>query len=318
MSNIMITMAEDTAATTAENFGIRYPVDEYDCLDFAQSLKDIGHQIYFVNWKDLEANEFQRMFDYNNSEFVRPVLINKFDLIFVYKMEGFYSDIPRFTSMLDRFEVTSVINDTATIRHNLSKNYLWQLAERDVDVIPCFYLREINERIEKGERFVVKPLRGERGKGIFLANSKKDLRTIAGEEDFYFAQEFMECIQDGERSLVFLGHEYQHAVIKHPSATNKAEFRCNESLGGTVAIYEPTEKELSFCKKVLQTYEELGYPAHFSRIDILNSSDRPVLLEAELLNPSIYANYSKEGKEFGLRLANYFEQFIAKNRRSRA
>ncbi len=318
MNTIMFTMAEDTAATTAENFGIRYPVDEYDCLDFAQSLKDIGHQIYFVNWKDLESNEFRRMFDFNNSEFVTPVPIDNFDLIFVYKMEGFYSDIPRFTSMLDRFEVTNVINDPATIRHNLSKSYLWELAKLGINVIPSFHLNEIHDRIENGERFVVKPFRGERGKGVFLAKSKKDLRAIAGEEDCYFAQEFMEDIRDGERSLVFLGHEYQHAVIKHPSAANKSEFRCNESLGGTVAIYEPTEKELSFCKTVLQTYEELGCPVHFSRVDILRSSNGPVLLEAELLNPSIYANYSLKGKQFGNRLANYFEQLIANHQRARA
>lgn len=314
----MFTMAEDTAATTADNFGIRYPVDEYDCLDFAKSLKEIGHQIHFVNWKDLEATEFRRMFDYNNSEFVRPVPIDNFDLIFVYKMEGFYSDIPRFTSMLDRFDVTNVVNDTATIRHNLSKSYLWKLAEQGIAVIPSFYLNEINDRLENGEQFVIKPLRGERGKGIFLAKSKKELRAISGEEDFYFAQEFMESIRDGERSLVFLGHEYQHAVIKHPSAANKSEFRCNESLGGTVAIYEPTERELSFCKRVLQAYEELGYPVHFSRVDILSSADGPVLLEAELLNPSIYANYSLKGKQFGDRLANYFEQIISNHQRTRA
>jgi glutathione synthase/RimK-type ligase-like ATP-grasp enzyme len=305
-----MTMAEDVAETSAANFGIRYPVDEHDCLHFALSLKELDHQVYFVNWMDLGASEFERMFSYNRSEFVRPVNIRDMDMIFVYKMEGFYADVNRFNRMLDRFADANVINDVATIRHNLAKSYLWQLEEKGVRTIPSYRINEVRNRIDQGESFVIKPLKGERGKGIFLAHSNAELATISDEEDQYFAQEFMPSIRDGERSLVFLGHEYQHAVIKHPSAKNTTEFRCNESLGGTVAIYEPTNKEIDFCQNVLKTYEDLGYPVHFSRVDVIGSSAGPVLLEAELLNPSIYANYSRKGKQFGDRIAKYFDQFM--------
>lgn len=304
-------MAEDVAATSATNFGIRFPVDEHDCLHFAQSLKELGHQIYFVNWMDLGINEFERMFSYNNSEFVRPINLRDMDMIFVYKMEGFYADIPRFKRMLDRFAQANVINDLATIRHNLDKSYLWQLEKFGIRIIPSYRIPEISERIEQGENFVIKPLKGERGKGIFLARTKAELAPIRGEDEQYFAQQFMPSIRQGERSLVFLGHKYQHAVIKHPSAENKAEFRCNESLGGTVAIYEPTSEEIDFCQRVLKTYEDMGYPVHFSRIDVINSEAGSILLEAELLNPSIYANYSNKGKQFGDRLALYFDQYMS-------
>jgi hypothetical protein len=57
-------------------------------------------------------------------------------------------------------------------------------------------------------------------------------------------------------------------------------------------------------------YEGLGYPAHFSRVDILSVEGFPMLLEAELLNPSMYANYSKKGEAFGKQLALYFDRFI--------
>lgn len=305
-----MTMAEEAATTSASNFGIRYPVDEHDCLHFAESLKTLGYEVYFVNWMDLNGREFERMFSFNSSEFVSPVPVRDMDLIFVYKMEGFLYDLARFHRMLDRFSGSNVINDIATIRHNLDKSYLWELSARGIRTIPSYRIREAANRLNHGERLVVKPLKGERGKGVFLAKSASDLAFIHGSEDQYFAQEFMPGIRDGERSLVFLGHEYQHAVIKHPSARDANEFRCNESLGGTVAVYEPTADEMDFAKRVLRTYETLGCTAHFSRVDLLKSDDGPVLLEAELLNPSIYANYSNKGKQFGDRIAAYFDQFL--------
>jgi hypothetical protein len=38
-----------------------------------------------------------------------------------------------------------------------------------------------------------------------------------------------------------------------------------------------------------------------------------LLVEAELLNPSIYANYSKLGPEFGRAIAQYFHRLLLKS-----
>lgn len=302
-----MTMAEEAAATSATHFGVRYAVDEHDCLHFAESLKALGYEVYFVNWKDLSGREFERMFCFNTSQFVPPLPIGAMDLVFIYKMEGFLYDLARFHRMLDRFSGSKAINDLATIRHNLDKSYLWELSTRGVRVIPSYGMREAAERLGNGEPLVIKPLKGERGNGVFLASKPSDLAAIRGLEDEFFAQEFMACVRNGERSLVFLGHEYQHAVIKHPRAGG---FRCNESLGGSIAVYEPTADEVCFARRVLRAYEDLGYPVHFGRVDLLESEDGPVLLEAELLNPSIYANYSGKGRQFGDRIADYFDRFL--------
>ncbi|MBP9091815.1 hypothetical protein KBI23_12395 [bacterium] len=315
MSRLLITMAEDVEKSTASEFALKYSVDEYDSLHFAQSLKELGHHVYFVNWRDLlidlpSASRFDRMYSYNDECFVAPVALLDFDLVFVYKMEGFYRDSQRFNDMLSCFSHCKVINDIGTIKHNFNKSYLWQLQERDVRIIPSFKVCDIKDRLSQGERFVVKPLCGERGNEIFLANQPLDLFSIEGCEDAFFAQQFMPEIWQGERSLVFLGDQFQHAVIKLPSRANQSEFRCNESLGGTVDVYEATEQEINFAKRVLRVYEGLGYPAHFSRVDILSVEGFPMLLEAELLNPSMYANYSKKGEAFGKQLALYFDRFI--------
>ena len=77
-----------------------------------------------------------------------------------------------------------------------------------------------------------------------------------------------------------------------------------------MAVYEPRADELEYALKVLKAYQSMGYPVHFSRIDLIDAEAGPTLVEAELLNPSIYANYSRRGPEFGEQIAGYFDRLI--------
>lgn len=323
MANILLTLAEEVGATTENHFAVRFPVDENDCYDFAAGLKAIGHKVYFVNWRDLDLEnerdsknvQFNRMFDYQNSRFVKPLKLTDFTLVFVYKMEGFYFDLPRFFHMVSTFEksIPIVVNDPSTIRHNIDKSYLFQLHERGVSVGYPYTIEDAVElRLKSNLPCVIKPMFGERGNKVLLAKSVADLKEIAGKENEFVAQEYMPEIRQGEKSLAYLGFDFQHAVIKRPNKENVDEFRCNESLGGTVDIYEPTSQELDYCINLLKVYESFGCPIHFSRIDFVTTQAGPKLVEAELLNPSIYANYSKKGEQFGNAIAAYFDELIKK------
>jgi glutathione synthase/RimK-type ligase-like ATP-grasp enzyme len=313
VSNIFLTMAEERESTRDDHFAVKYKVDEYDCYDFSNELKALGHDVFFANWDDLVEREFTRMFHDNGKRFVAPPALSQMDLIFVYKMEGFYFNLLKFFRMVQTFADACqiVINDLATIRHNIDKRYLWDLEGKNVRVIPTRNVDDsIRERLAKGEPFVFKPIRGERGNGVVLVRTLDELSIIKGKEDEYLAQDYMPEIRDGERSLVFLGFQYQHAVLKRPSLSNLQEFRCNESLGGTVSVYEPTKEELDFALRTLKAYESLGCPIHYSRIDLIQTPKGPTLVEAELINPSIYANYSGKGVEFGKKIARYFHQLL--------
>jgi glutathione synthase/RimK-type ligase-like ATP-grasp enzyme len=315
MSKFVFTLAEDEAKTTESHFAVKYSVDENDCYDFADGLKALGHDVYFVNWADLgdQSGEFTRMFHDNTKRFIAPLSLSKFDLGFVYKMEGFLFNLPRFMQMVSRFEKACgvVVNQPDTIRHNIDKHYLFQLGALGIRVPETFQLsNETEALLSQGRKFVIKPWCAERGFGATLAQKPEDLANVSGPHFDYMAQEYLPEIRDGERSLVFLGFEFQHAVLKKPQASNPNEFRCNESLGGTVAVYKPSQSELQFAVSVLRTYSSLGYQVHFSRIDFVNGDRGPILIEAELLNPSIYASYSNLGAEFGARLADYFDALV--------
>jgi glutathione synthase/RimK-type ligase-like ATP-grasp enzyme len=318
MSNILLTMAEDKERTTPSHFAVKYNVDEEDCFEFSKALQALKHNVFFANWDDLgRAGEFVRMFHDNKKKFIPQLPLAEIDLVFVYKMEGFYFNLPRFFGMVELFSeaVPLVVNHPATIRHNIDKRYLWALEKKGVRIIPTSVVDEsVRERLDAGESFVLKPIRGERGTNVMLARRSADLDAVKGCEHEYLAQDFMPSIRAGERSLVYLGFEYQHAVLKKPSASNPEEFRCNESLGGTVEVYEPETEELNFAVQVLEAYESLGCPINYSRIDMIQTDEGPALIEAELINPSIYANYSNKGTQFGQRIARYFHRLLKAER----
>ncbi len=308
-----MTLAEESEATTASHFAVKYHVDEYDCFEFSHGLRALGHEVFFANWDDLGEGALARMFHDNRKTFITPPPLAAMDLIFVYKMEGFYFDLPRFFGMVQTFADASplVINHPATIRHNIDKRYLWALEQKGIRIPPTHYVDErVRERLAAGVSFVLKPIRGERGTGVMLAQTPADLSAVEGREDDYLAQEFMPTAREGEMSLVFLGFEYQHAVLKKPPAGDPREFRSNESLGGTAAVYEPRPEELSFARQVLAAYESLGCPVHYSRIDLIQTGDGPTLIEAELINPSAFANYTRNGEQFGRRIAHYFDALL--------
>jgi glutathione synthase/RimK-type ligase-like ATP-grasp enzyme len=331
-----MTLAEDTAASSGTSFAVLHRVDEHDCLEFARALRNRGHDVYFVNWRDIDMNarRITRAFMSNRGEFHSDIACSDFDLVFVYKMEGFLRDQARFFDMVDLFEqcCRAVVNAPATIRSNIDKGYLFELAANKIPVIPSYRLvathtasrhpdthdvdsfaRDLHAR---GKSAVIKPLRAERGDGIFKLDAADDVgdwQTALSRIDLsqYLAQEYVPSIRDGERSLAYLGHDFQHGVIKYPNPRDPREFRCNESLGGKVARYTPTAQELDIANRVLASCEALGWPVHFSRVDLVPSPQGPLLMEAELLNPSVYANYAGRGQAFGEALADHFSSLLS-------
>ncbi len=313
MSVILITMPEARERSTVEHFALRTEVDEDDGLDFASGLAELGHQVYFVDWVDFGEGRSSRMFSYRDQRFVPPRPVETMDLIFAYNFKNHAANLDLFFRMLHCFETVPaiVVNEPLLIRHNLDKSYYWDLERASIRVIPNYEVStRLRRQFEAGQRLVLKPRHGECGVGIHLVSSVKELGLVEGRESDYIAQHFMLEIRCGERSLVFLGREFSHAVLKMPAPGDPREFRCNESLGGTVHVYRPTTEEMDFALAVLDGYSSLGHVPHFSRVDLIDTETGPCLMEAELMNPSMFANYSGSGTRFGRAVASYLDGLL--------
>jgi len=306
-----MTLAEVPELTRDDHFAVKLSVDDGDCYDFSDELQALGHEVFFANWDDLNGREFSRMFHDNAKKFITPPLLSDMDLIFVYKMEGFYFNLSGFFQMVQTFAEAAplVVNDPATIRHNIDKRYLIELERKGILVPPTQLMNNsVRERLARGEPFVLKPISGERGTGVMLVKTPEDLAAVEGHEEEYLAQDYIPGVRAGEISFVFLGFECQFAFLKRPSNPN--EFRCNASQGGTAVLYEPTTAEMNFALRTLRAYESFGCPIHYSRIDLIKSDLGPMLMEAELINPSIFARYFDRGEEFGKKIAAYFDRLL--------
>ncbi|MFP4645223.1 MAG: RimK family alpha-L-glutamate ligase [Candidatus Woesearchaeota archaeon] len=313
---VLFTLAEDRVRSTENHFEIYYNTDERDSLHFAYSLMLKNYDVYFVNWHDFNGTGFSRMFSYNEQKFVEPVSINEIDIFFVYQFLEFSKDelsLKKFLSMVQVFENTGglVINDPKTIRKNISKEYLIDLNRENVPSVKTYHLDEnIIARMEAGEEFVIKPKVGEGGAGQIKTSEVTEIKEQIANKEHYIAQEYYPSGKNGEKSLVFLGDEFSHAVLKMPNPKKEDEYRSNESMGGTVSVYEPTEEEISFARSVLKVWRDWGYSVHYSRIDLIEINGKPHVIEAELMNPAAYANYSDIGPTFGERVAEYFDKLV--------
>ena len=302
--NIIITVPEDRSKTTNDNMALLHKIEEDDCRHFATELDALGYQTGFANWEDYDG-QFHRVFVPGSREWRDTVDPAQTDLVFFYKMEEFLNNTQRFLQMVSAVgDQTVVINHPDTISHNMSKRYLLDLAERGIPTIPTFSLQEALDQAESPTGYIVKPWIAERGNHQYRAGSKQELAQLLEQHpalaETHLAQPFDPSIQHGERSLVYLGYDFEHAVIKTPQ---EGEYQANGSQGAKVVPYKPDRHELELAEATLTAYPT---PVFFSRIDIAGGR----IMEAECLNPSIFANWVGRGEVYGKSFARHVDEFL--------
>ena len=96
----------------------------------------------------------------------------------------------------------------------------------------------------------------------------------------------------GEWSLVFVGGEYSHSVLKRAAP---GDFRVQWQYGGTATSAEPHAEVLKAATKIIGSLERADY----ARVDGIVCGDDFVLMELELIEPVLF-----------LRLGNAADRFV--------
>jgi hypothetical protein len=201
-----------------------------------------------------------------------------------------------FESWLTRIRVqTQVCNPAENILWNFEKRYLIDLVKRGVAVIPTIYFAagspvKLRSTDINWPRVVVKP---SIGGGSFAVRSFQIPAELAPMEDHLngirghtgaLIQRFEESVTDlSERSLVFIGSEYSHAVRRIAFNTgitpDTAEFD-----------HEAAEGEIAFAIQVLDAADCRNLA--FARVDILPTPVGLLLMELELIEPALFLTRS--------------------------
>ncbi|GAB3624224.1 hypothetical protein GCM10027418_23080 [Mariniluteicoccus endophyticus] len=197
-----------------------------------------------------------------------------------------------YTERIDEFLawtriVPKLMNDADTVAWNSDKRYLQDLAAAGIPTVPTRFVPPGGElpSVDAAE-IVVKPAISASAKDTarFTAGdpAAADLLAEIGASDRYaMVQPYLTAVDtEGEASLVYFDGHYSHASTKAAVLS--------EADGERVTPRTPTSTEDELGRRVLAyVSERFGTPL-YARIDMLPTPDGPVLLEAELIEPSLW------------------------------
>lgn len=252
---------------------------ELTTAERAHYVRLFGDDLAFRNWRDAG--------DLSGFALVMPLLA-----------WGYHLDPARWYGLLDQWEAAALpfANPVAVLRWNTDKDYLIDLAERGVAVVPTRESHDLcaNDLAEARAAFgcdtlVVKPsISGGADRTYRLGRADPVPFDALGRE--MLIQPLMPAIEsEGEYSLFVFAGEYSHAIIKRPAA---GDFRVQTQFGGREESIDPPDAALDCAAAALAACP--GDPL-YARIDLLRDGERFVVMELELIEPALFLDHAEDG-----------------------
>ena len=200
---------------------------------------------------------------------------------------------------------TKLFNSYKTIRWNLNKRYLQDLAENNISVVPTVFL-DVGERAKLqdiyqeigAEEIVVKPTISAGGIDTYRISAKdlngfeERFQNLLSEKALMIQPFQSNILQQGELSLMVMNGQFTHAVRKNAKA---GEFRVQDDHGGTVAEHHASAEEKQFAELAVQACPEMPY---YARVDVVYDAEGALtIMELELFEPELFFRYAPEAAE---------------------
>lgn len=211
--------------------------------------------------------------------------------------------VAEFRAWIDRLEATGarLWNPPPLLRWNTDKRYLARLSHPDLSPPPTGIvdrgssvdLRALLEA-HGWDEAVLKPaisadgFSTERTSRAEAAADQIVLDTMLARGDVVIQRLVPEIRTHGEISLMFFGGVFSHAVSKRPKT---GEFRVQERLGGMIARTEPAPQLVAQAHDLLTS---LAPGCLYARVDVVATGERFVLMEVELVEPSLYFEHDPQ------------------------
>ncbi len=227
-----------------------------------------------------------------------------FDAIVVRSTWDYHSHARDFRAWIDMLDAIGapVWNPPALLRWNMEKTYLQELERSGVPVVPTEWLPK-GARPDLGALLeergwsdaVVKPVISAAANRTWRISRSIDSKTNAQITESLtigdvMVQPFISEIQThGEWSLIFIDGKFSHAVRKTPS---EGDFRVQAHLGGEATTEDPGANVISIARRVLDAAPSEWL---YARVDGIETRTGFVLLELEMLEPSLYFLHTATG-----------------------
>jgi len=218
----------------------------------------------------------------------------------------YFSRYSEFAPWLEKTAgLTKFINPVDIIKWNIDKHYMLELQSAGINIPPTVFIEpgdqrsldEITKELNWDE-FILKPAIS--GGAWHTYRMKKD--SIHEHEGIFkelikersmLVQEYQKSISEkGEVSYMVIGGSFTHAVLKKGKG---ADFRVQESFGGTIHDYSPSPEEIDFAQTVVAK-SKTGII--YARVDVMwDNNDHLSLGELEVFEPALWLRRNPEAAE---------------------
>lgn len=208
----------------------------------------------------------------------------------------------------------AVHNGADVVVWNSDKTYLRDLRDAGVPIVPTAFVAPGDPVGVPAEgEFVVKPSvgAGSRGAGRFTpdetAAAREHAAALHAAGRTVLVQPYLDEVDSaGETALVYLDGRFSHAIRKGPMLPSGTAHTLDGDalfVGENITPRTPSAAELAVGEAVLAYLRErFGADQLYTRVDLLPSPDGPVVIEVELVEPSLFLAFA-QGDEAADRLA---------------
>lgn len=190
---------------------------------------------------------------------------------------------------------TELRNPAPTVRWNLDKHYLAELADAGVPVIPTAYAEPGDEAELPAGNFVVKPAVGAGSRDAASYGpeqhdaARAHVARLHARGSTAMLQPLLASVaREGEWPLVFLGGEYSHAASKRVDLPRAGAVEGLFAAERT-APHDADAAQRAVAHAAVEVLAaRFGVPA-YGRVDLVrDDAGRPCVLEVELVEPSLF------------------------------
>lgn len=225
--------------------------------------------------------------------------LDRFDVVVMRNPWDWFDHREAFRSFLTALGTVKarVVNDARTLVEFADKTYLPRLAAKGVAVVPTVQLtpEELKPALahtlaqRQWTRAVLKPAFTANAIGAQVFDAAEVAGVLeraaqvplAGQEK-WLVQPFVPSIAEGERSFIFFGGVFSHAVRKQPKP---GDWRVQHDYGGTSAPFAPDAGEVKEATQLLA----LAAPGTvYARVDAVELDGRLHLMELEVVEPELF------------------------------
>lgn len=265
-------------------------LDDFEAYDnlLEQPLLNLGWQMHMVSWRDESVNW------------------NDYAAVIIRSPWDYQDDATAFLKVLNNIEQSSahLENSLATVNWNIDKKYLRELEGNGVNIVKTLwrenltlpqvaeYFTELNV-----EQLVIKPRISANADNTFWLTKENYQSFYPQLEQAFSASEFLvqpfmeSVIKEGEYSLFYFNGQYSHAILKTPK---DSDFRVQEEHGGRLATITPEASLTDHAEQALSAIKaQIGMPL-YARVDFVRCEQGFALMEAELIEPSLYFNMDEQ------------------------